>query len=223
MHAYKTLVPLLPLALLVGVVGCAVGEPEAAPTVGGTSSSTVVAATPVASPSASPSPTPTPSETPLGAEGTVAIKEDKVWLVCKDGTYTIDIPENFTPLIFELSEDRPPILESSVDRHSDISFNPRLDMETIPSREKLEEDLASSLTNEPQIRDDLTEFAGNPAITTQFKLLPFVGEEHDNWDGTILSTFVDIGGTRWALGFTASTRADAEALMQQVAASLAKR
>lgn len=220
MHAAKAIISLL--SVLVGAVGCADGKTEGSPAVGSSSSSTVVAATPVASPSASPSLAPTPSETPLGTEGTVAIKEDKVWLVCKDGTYTIDIPENFTPLIFELSEDKPPILKSSVDRHSDISFNPRLDMRKIPSREELKEYLASSLTNEPQIRDDLTEFAGNPAITTQFKLLPFAGEEHDNWDGTILSTFVDIGGTRWALGFTASTRADAEALMQQVAASLAK-
>lgn len=45
--------------------------------------------------------TPTPTPQSLGPEGAVVIKDNKVWLVCKDGTYAIDIPAGFSGVCVE--------------------------------------------------------------------------------------------------------------------------
>ncbi|RRD42688.1 hypothetical protein [Buchananella hordeovulneris] len=149
-------------------------------------------------------------------------KDGKVWLVSADGTYTIDIPEGFYSDIGAKSEESPVVLQSTIEGDSVIYVTPRLDQPRVPSRAEIEQALLGSLTNEPQIRDDLNEFAGGPAIVTQFKLLSSIHYGEPGYDGTVLSVFTEIGGSVWGFSFTALTREDAEALMKQAADSLQK-
>ncbi|OKL52617.1 hypothetical protein BSZ40_00415 [Buchananella hordeovulneris] len=149
-------------------------------------------------------------------------KDGKVWLVSADGTYTIDVPEGFSLDPTAVTPESPVVLRSSSDADAVIYVTPRLDQPRVPSREEIEQALLGSLTNEPQIRDDLNEFAGGPAITTQFKLLLSRDSNDPDFDGTTLSVFTEIGGSVWAFSFTASTREEAEALMKQAADSLQK-
>ncbi|RRD51593.1 hypothetical protein EII12_08235 [Buchananella hordeovulneris] len=149
-------------------------------------------------------------------------KDGKAWLVSADGTYTIDMPEGFYSDSVATSIESPVVFRSSIDGSSVIYVTPRLDQPRVPSREEIEQALLGSLTNEPQIRDDLNEFAGGPAIVTQFKLLSSIHSGEPDFDGTILSVFTEIGGSVWAFSFTASTREEAEALMKQAADSLQK-
>ncbi|RRD41876.1 hypothetical protein [Buchananella hordeovulneris] len=93
---------------------------------------------------------------------------------------------------------------------------------TTPAREDIASHLAGSGGLEPQVRDDLTEFAGSPAITVQFKKLRPSWETDPDYDGTILTTFTEIGDTRWVVGVRASTRAEAEAQRAQIAATIKK-
>ncbi|OKL50763.1 hypothetical protein [Buchananella hordeovulneris] len=91
---------------------------------------------------------------------------------------------------------------------------------TTPAREDITSHLAGSGGLEPQVRDDLTEFVGSPAITIQFKKLRPSWETDPDYDGTILTTFTEIGDTRWVVGVRASTRAEAEAQRAQIAATM---
>ncbi|WP_185695900.1 hypothetical protein, partial [Buchananella hordeovulneris] len=167
-------------------------------------------------------PTPSPTHSPIGPEGTVLIQDGKAWLESKDGTYTIDIPQGFEPHEPTERSNGNPFLQSTSDKQAVIAFTPRLDLRSVPSRQQIKDALSNTLTNEPQIRDDLTVFAGQPAITTQFKVIPWGENDHAGYDGTILSLFTEIGGTRWGLSFTGSNPSEAENLMQQAADSLTK-
>lgn len=169
-----------------------------------------------------PTPTPTPTREDLGPEGTAIARDGKVWLVCKDGNYTIDIPENYSPVTFEENDLQKTILQSSLVADSKVHITPRLGLYSVPSREKIIRDINSTLTLEWKIRDDINKFADKPAIVVQFKNVDISDEPDPNYDGTIFSIFTDIGDTRWAFGFSAPTYSEAEALMNNAAATLRK-
>lgn len=225
MRSVKTITPACLLPLLLSIGGCADAEPGAV-AAGSVSATPSVSSSPsssiASSSAATPTPTPSPSVESLGPAGTAVVRDGKVWLVSADGTYTIDIAEGFYFDEWAVSAESPVVLQSSQNGEAEIHVSPRLDRSKVPSRKEIEMALASSLTNEPQIRDDLNEFAGGSAITTQFKLLGSTRYGEPDYDGTILSTFTEIGGSVWAFSFTDSTREDAEALMKQAADSLQK-
>ncbi|RRD41742.1 hypothetical protein [Buchananella hordeovulneris] len=85
-----------------------------------------------------------------------------------------------------------------------------------------EESFHSSLLTESQLRKDITEFAGNPAIVTQAKIIPIAQNNHPDYDGTSIHVVTEIGDTRWGLGFSTASREETEALMKQAADSLTK-
>lgn len=201
------------LALLLALAACTANP---APTV--SASPTVTAERPA--PTSTPTPTPTPQS--LGPEGTVVIKDNKVWLVCKDGTYTIDIPAGFYPIVYDTYDETVSYLESEETAEITIRFTPRLDLRKVPPREEIVKYLEAGHALEWKMRDDIAEFAGGPATTTEFKALQPPSNTDPNYEGTIISAFTDIGGTRWVVGVNALTRADAEALLAQAGASLTK-
>ncbi|WP_143180827.1 hypothetical protein [Buchananella hordeovulneris] len=211
--------PVFYLAALTALGACA-SQPHS--TVVPIAPSSTPSATSSAAATASLTPTPTPTQEALGPEGTAIAKDGKVWLVCKDGSYTIDVPEGYSPITLE-KRDRPEtILQSSVVAGLNVQFAPRLDLQKMPTREKIESALASQLTLEWRIRDDLTKFADRPAVVTEFKQLDPSGEPDPNYDGTLLSVFTDIGDTRWVFDFNGNTREEAESQMVQIAATLKK-
>ncbi|RRD49213.1 hypothetical protein EII12_10755 [Buchananella hordeovulneris] len=221
MQLRKVAGPAVLVSILFGLGACTSRpHPTATPTAPTASSATVTAS--VNSPP-TPTPTSTPTQEALGPEGTVIIKEGKIWLVCKDGNYTIDVPEGFYVIDYGPdSEHHKSYVESEVNGDVEVRVNPRLDLRQVPTREKIVKALAGSVTLEWKIRDDLTEFAGNPAITTEFKQIDSSAEPDPNYDGTLLSMFTDIGNTRWVFDFNGYTREEAEALMKQAADSLQK-
>ncbi|RRD41884.1 hypothetical protein [Buchananella hordeovulneris] len=209
--------PVFYLAALTALGACASQpDPTATPTAPSSAPSTTSSA------AATPSSTPTPTQEALGPEGTAIAKDGKVWLVCKDGNYTIDVPEGYSPVTFEEGDKQRTILQSSTVAGMDIRFSPRLDLRSVPTREKIVSALAGSVSLEWQIRDDLTKFADRPAIITEFKKLDSSPEPDPNYGGTLLSVFTDIGDTRWVFDFNGSTRAEAEDRMAQIAATLKK-
>ncbi|RRD42689.1 hypothetical protein [Buchananella hordeovulneris] len=202
------------------VLGACANQPDPATTPTASTSASLASSSTAATPSLTP--TPTPTQEALGPEGTAIAKDGKVWLVCKDGNYTIDVPEGYSPITLE-KRDRPEaILQSSVVAGLNVQFAPRLDLQKMPTREKIESALASQLTLEWRIRDDLTKFADRPAVVTEFKQLDPSGEPDPNYDGTLLSVFTDIGDTRWVFDFNGNTREEAESQMAQIAATLKK-
>ncbi|WP_185695899.1 hypothetical protein, partial [Buchananella hordeovulneris] len=156
---------------------------------------------------------------PIGPEGTVLIQDGKVWLESKDGTYTIDIPQEFQ---YEKIKEGSTFLRSIHDEQAFIAFTPALDIRKVPSLEEAEKSFRSSLLRQTELRRDLTEFAGNPASTIQAKVIPLGENDRPDYDGTTLQVLTEIGNTRWGLAFSTASREEVEALMQQAADSLTK-
>ncbi|WP_222844743.1 hypothetical protein, partial [Buchananella hordeovulneris] len=173
-------------------------------------------------PTSTPTPTPTPTRENLGPEGTVIPKDGKIWLVCKDGNYTIDVPENYDPVTFNGEEGQETILQSGIAVDTDVTFTPRLGLRKVPTRDETVMNLSTSLVLPWEMRDDLTDFGGNPATTVHFHKIDTSDEPDPNYDGTLLSVFTDIGDTRWVLDFSASTRKEAEDLFHNTASTLKK-
>ncbi|WP_185695896.1 hypothetical protein, partial [Buchananella hordeovulneris] len=156
---------------------------------------------------------------PIGPEGTVLIQDGKVWLESKDGTYTIDIPQGYVP---DKHSDDTPYLQSSTDEQAGLDFTHYHELQRMPSMKEAKESFHSSLLTETQIREDITSFAENPALTIQYKMIPLGENAHPDYDGTTLHLLTEIGNTRWGLAFSTASREETEALMKQAADSLTK-
>ncbi|WP_143180965.1 hypothetical protein [Buchananella hordeovulneris] len=216
MHRQTTIGATLLLTLLASLGACASQpHPTASPTAPTTPSATLsVTATP------SPTPTPTPIQESIGPDGTVIAKDGKLWFACKNGIYTIDIPEGFSPEERQEGGKKNTLAQSASDPETEIELIPRLDLLEVPSPEEMRGYLSTSLVLPWEIRDDLTDFAGHPATTVHFSRISTSPEPDPNFDGTILSMHTTIGDTYWILNFTGTTREEAEALLHQAAKTL---
>ncbi|WP_185696258.1 hypothetical protein [Buchananella hordeovulneris] len=186
------------------------------------SATTPAPTTTPSTPTSTPTPTPTPTREALGPEGTVISKDGKIWLVCKDGNYTIDVPENYEPTTFNGEERKKTILESTVRAGTGAHFTPRLDLRKVPTKDETIKNLSAAVVLPWEMRDDLTDFAGNPATTVHFHKIDTSDEPDPNYDGTLLSVTTDIGDTRWIFDFDGNNPKEAEDLFHNTASTLKK-
>ncbi|WP_185696257.1 hypothetical protein [Buchananella hordeovulneris] len=216
MHRQTTIGATLLLTLLASLGACASQpHPTANPTDPSTPSATLSAsATP------SPTPTPTPIQESIGPDGTVIAKDGKLWFACKTGIYTVDIPEGFSPeeeLIGGKKNTTARAASNSIIR---FHLTPRFDMPELPTREEMRQHLFYSSTLPWELLDDITEFAGRPAITARYEILNPSPESDPDFDGTMFTVYTSVGDTVWVFSFIGSTREEAEVLLHQTAKTL---